>query len=253
LSTTLSSIGLLTVTRYTYSLKGITLHEMGHFLDFDDITDYSLRDSVMYYHASLGSSKNNLDQVDKDSIMRIYDDLVWDYFGLLVSYDDGGGSTAIRGKSWQPAFYDESSSGPTNPPDMENGEERKFIVKVSGKRGAYDFNIPNLMDSTMRLIWDDTRLDRVSEGWWVQSPYTVRDTWWFESNPYWGDDTGWLCVDFQSGSFGDSDTKHAEMYVQLQAYENGIDVPVTARVTTADHHANPWVVRDDTTFRFDIS
>ena len=127
-------------------------------------------------------------------------------------------------------------------------------MQVSGKRGSYDFDYcPHTMDSTMRLIWDAARLDRVSEGWWVESPYTTLDTWWFGQNPYWGDDTGWLCVNFNSGSFGNDDTKHAVMWVQLQAYSSGANVPVTTRITTADYHANPWVTRDDTTFRFNIN
>lgn len=126
-------------------------------------------------------------------------------------------------------------------------------MKVSGKRGSYDYNLTNSMDSTMRLIWDDDCLDRVGEGYWVESPCTTRDTWWFAQNPYWGDDTAWLCVNFNSGSFSNSDTKHAEMYVELQAYDSDTDTPVTARVTTADYHANPWVTRDNTVFRFDIS
>ena len=238
---------------YHYSLTFVTLHEMGHWLDFKDQTPYSSRFRIMYQWRTEVSDKNNLHQDDKDTIEKIYDDLVWDYFGLLDSYNDGGSDIVIRGRSWEPAFYTESSSGPTNPPDMEDGEERKFIMKVSGERGAYDYNLTNSMDSTMRLIWDDDCLDRVGEGYWVESPHTTTDTWWFATNPYWGDDTGWLCVNFNSGSFSNSDLKHAEMYIELQAYDSVTDTSVTARVTTADYHALPWETRDDTIFRFDIT
>lgn len=238
----------------SFSLKAVCLHEMGHWLDLDDITTVGMEDAIMWHEMDEGTDKNNLDSLDENTVERIYKDCLWELFDVEIYYNDGSSNVSIRSKDWEPAFHEDSSSGPTNPPDLEEASYRKFYIVIGAKKGDYEFDYPpHYLDSTMRILWDDDYLDRDSEGWWVDSPYVTKDTWWFGTNPQWSSDDGYLCVNFNPNNYNHLQYKQAEMYVRLEAVEVGSHIPVTTRITSADYHSTPWIQRDEVTFRFDIN
>jgi len=235
-----------------YSVRYVALHELGHWLDLYDIKDSSYYDSVMW-HQYKNDHQLFLDQTDKDTIWRIYSDPRWNQLDMGVFYLNGGYQT-IWGKVWRPGWYHHSSTGPYNPSDMTVGQSRTFYVDTSGIRGAEDFSYPaHTIDITMRLIWRETALSFKTGDFFVETPYVTTDTWWFSENPYFGEDTAWLCANFNANQFSSSTHAGAELWVELEANQPDTYVPVIVRVTSADYHANPWVVRAENTFRFDIN
>ena len=235
-----------------FSVKGVAMHELGHWLDLYDIEDEDYDDVTMWWLQEF-PHKDYLHQIDKNTIWKIYSDPRWNQFDFGVYYENGG-YEQIWGEVWQPGWYQHSSSGPSDPPNMVEDQERTFYVDTSGIRGAEEFSYPaHTTDMTMRVIWDDNSLLLVDCDTYVdEPPYVTEDSWWFAENPYTGDDTAWLCVNYNADEFSSQTHKGSEIYVELRAEQTGTDIPVTVRLTSADYHANPWEDRAEHTFRFDI-
>ena len=236
-----------------FSLRAVALHELGHWLDLDDIYDDDYEDAVMYAEGGLKYPyQHYLNQIDKTTIKKIYKDPRWNHFDMGVFYQNPG-YDQIWAKVWEPAWFEDSSSGPSNPPDMTVNQKRTFYVDTAAIRGAEQYGYSaHTKDITMRVIWDDNKLSLYDWDTYEDSPWVTEDGWWFQQNPYSGSDTAWLCVNYNAGQFSSTAQKGAEIWVELQAEQTATDTPVIVRVTSADYHANPWMTRAENYFRFDI-